>query len=71
MYRNLIKADIPAHMPLGKDFWDTIEVKTAMALVRCLVQHTATGEVIKRRLVKKGGVQIPIMQGLGGSCEGA
>src|SRR5690348_1443628 len=63
MYRQLTKNGIPAHMPLGKDFWDSAEVKTAMAMLRCLVQPTAAGEMIKRQLVKKSGLQVPIMIG--------
>ena len=65
MYKQLIKAGIPAHMPLGKDFWDTAEVKTAMALLRCILQPAVAGDVLKRRLVKKSAVPVPLTAGLG------
>lgn len=65
MYREMIKVGIAAHMPMGKDFWDSVEVKTAMAMLRCLVQPAGAGDVIKRRLVKKSGMQVPIMTGVG------
>lgn len=65
VYNALVREDIPAHMPLGKGFWESAEVKTAMAFIRCLTGPYAAGEVIKRRLVDKGGISVPIMRDLG------
>lgn len=65
MYQKMVAANIPCNMPLGKDFWDSIEVKTAIALMKCLVRPAEAGDMIKQRLVKKSVVTVPIMAGLG------
>ncbi|KAF8064493.1 uvrD [Scenedesmus sp. PABB004] len=65
-YSRLVEAGVPAHMQIGKDFWESAEVKVALALLRCVVGPAhATGARVAARLVKKGGVALPLTAGLG------
>lgn len=48
------------------NFWDAIEVKAALALLRAVVYPEAASEALKRRIVKSSGdVKVPLTSGLG------
>lgn len=69
-YREALEGGIPCHMQTG-DLWDSIEVKTALALLRCVVNPDAAGGVMARRLIKSdSGVKVPVTAGLGEREEG-
>lgn len=68
MYSAAIAAAVPCHLQVG-DFWDAIEVKTVLSLLRAVVYPEAASEGIKRRLIKSSAdVKVPLTSGLGGSC---
>jgi hypothetical protein len=65
LYSSAIAAGIPCHLQVG-DFWDAIEVKTALALLRAVVYPEAASQGIKRRLIKgSADVKVPLTSGLG------
>lgn len=66
-YRAAIASGIPAHIQTG-DLWESIEVKTLLALLRSVVHPSAAGEGVRRRLVGSSSpeVKVPLTAGLGG-----
>jgi hypothetical protein len=64
-YLKAIQSGLSAHLQVG-DFWDAIEVKTALALLRAVAYPEAASEALKRRIVKSSGdVKVPLTSGLG------
>lgn len=66
VYRHAITHSVPAHLRTG-NFWDAIEVKTALALLRAVVYPDASTEGLKRRIIGSStDVKVPLTTGLGG-----
>lgn len=64
-YRAALRHGVPAHLQTG-DFWDAIEIKTALALLRAVVYPAAASEGIKRRIVRANQeVKMPVTAGFG------
>jgi hypothetical protein len=61
-----VAAGIPSRLALGADLWDSVEVKTVLAMLRCIVHPEAAGVGAHLRLIKAdGGVKVPATTGLG------
>jgi len=67
-YRNAVAAGVPAHIQVG-DLWESIEVKTVLALLRAVVYPAAAGEGLRRRIITNSSpeVKVPVKKGLGKS----
>lgn len=63
-YREALRCGIPSSVQTG-DLFDRVEVKTAMALLRCVVNPAAAGGVMVRRLITKNEIKCPVTAGLG------
>lgn len=65
VYRALLKAGIPADLQTGS-FFDAIEVKTALALLRAVADPERAGEALEQRIiVADSDVKVPLTAGLG------
>jgi hypothetical protein len=64
-YGQADKQGIPVHLQ-GGDFYDSIEIKTALALLRAVVYPEAASEGLKRRVIMGSAeVKLPLTRGLG------
>lgn len=67
VYLHAVRNSVPAHLQIG-DFWDALEVKASLALLRAVVHPVAASEGIKRRIVNSSSeVKVPITSGFGES----
>jgi superfamily I DNA/RNA helicase len=70
VYRKAIEEGIPCQLHSTVDFFESPEIKAALALLRCLVDPLRAGDNVRKRLVNKSGaVKVPLMAGLGARMQ--
>ena len=66
LYKAANVAGVPCIKLVGADFWDSLELKTSLALLRCAASPSVSGNALRGRLSRRGGgLKVPLLNGLG------